>query len=511
MRSSAPAVNATQFTATGLSLETKYFFRLRAVNDGGGSAYSNVVEVTTLPLAPRAPTNLRASDTTQTTLRLTWVDNATDDTGYEVLGADTTTGTLRKIADLPANSTTYVAATLLVDKLYRFAVRAVGPGGPSANSNEIQAQTLPFAPAVPTLVQAQAVNQTTLLVRWRNPGGPVSQIRVEQSLDGKTFALARALPPSPQVTNVENLKPNTIYFYRLQAVNRGGVSPYSVIVTDTTFGTPPTAPTALRTDVLQARSLRLRWTDNATDEAGFEVEQFRNNRFERISTVSANTDSLAVAGLTDQTEYRFRVRARNRSGFSDYTNELRVTTPLGAPEAPLNLTVANDRGGPQITLKWTVPLKRVTDSLEVERSIDGQPYQVIQRLPGALDSTVVSGLVLGERYLFRVRARNRTGYSPYSNVVERRSLPTALEPQANSRVRIQPNPVDTDVLVETEDEKNRLRTVEVFNTLGNRVFRWEANGPERSRTLSLGDLPAGVYILSAETDHGTTRQKLLKR
>lgn len=96
-------------------------------------------------------------------------------------------------------------------------------------------------------------------------------------------------------------------------------------------------------------------------------------------------------------------------------------------------------------------------------------------------------------------------------MVERRSLPTGLEPQPNARVRIQPNPVDADVLVETEDGKNRLRTVEVFNTLGSRVFRWEASGPERGRTLSLGDLPAGVYILSAETDHGTTRQKVLKR
>ena len=505
------AVNTTQFAVTGLTLETKYFFRVRAVNDGGGSAYSNVVEVLTLPIAPRAPTNLRASDTTQTTIRLTWVDNATDDTGYEVLRADTTTGTLRKVADLPANSTSYVAATLLVDKLYRFAVRAVGPGGPSANSNEIQAQTLPFAPAAPTQVQAQAVNQTAILVRWRNPGGPVSQIRVEQSLDGRTFTPARTLPPSPQSANVENLQPNTIYFYRLQAVNRGGVSPYSTVVTDTTFGTPPAAPTVLRTDELQARQLRLRWQDNATSESHYEIEQFRNNRFERIGTILANIDSFRVTGLTDQTEYRFRVRARNRSGFSDYTNELRVTTPLGAPEAPLNLVVANDRGGPQITLKWSVPLKSITDSLEVERSLDGQPYQVIQRLPGALDSTIVSGLVLGERYLFRVRARNRSGYSAYSNVVERRSLPTGLEPQANSRVRIQPNPVDRDVLVETEDPNNRLRTVEVFNTVGQRVFRWEADGPERGRTLSLDGLPPGVYILSAETTHGVTRQKVLKR
>jgi titin len=504
--------NSTQAQVSGLKASTRYFFRLRAVNAGGASAYSNVVDVITLPDAPNPPSDLAASDTTQTTVRLTWKDNAGDETAVEVFQADSAKGTLRRITILPPNTTTYLVPTLLVDKVYRFAVRMTNSGGASAFSNEISVRTLPFPPEAPTQVQARALSQTTIRLLWRNPAGALTQTRVEQSLDGKTFTLLKTLPPNVETTNADSLKQNTVYWYRLQSVNRAGRSVYSAIVRDTTLSYIPVAPTNLRADNVQPRQIRLKWTDNSDNESAFEIEQFVQNRFLRVNTAPANADTITIRGLTDQTEYRFRVRAANRTGASSYSNELTVTTPLGLPDAPVNLQVINDRGGPVIGLKWQIPNRRLTDSVEVERGTDGTTFQLIAKLVGNADSTIVNGLDLGTKYFFRVRAKNKTGASPYSNVAERRSVATGLEEERDlAAVHVQPNPVEDQVLVETDSPKTFLRVIEGYNTLGQRMFRYDVSGQERSRQLSLGHLPAGVYILSVETTQGVTRQKLLKR
>ena len=504
--------NTTQTQVTGLRASTRYFFRLRAVNEGGASGYSNVVEVITLPDAPNPPSNLVASDTTQTTVRLTWKDNANDETSVEVFQADSAKGTLRRITILPPNTTTYLVPTLLVDKVYRFAVRMTNTGGASAFSNEISVQTLPFPPEAPTQVQAKSLSQTAIRLLWRNPAGVITQTRVEQSLDGKTFEVVQTLGPKLETTNADNLKQNTVYWYRLQAFNRAGKSVYSTVVRDTTLSYIPLAPTNLRTQNLQARQLQLKWDDNSDNESAFEIEQFIQNRFLRIGTAVANADTITIRGLTDQTQYRFRVRAANRTGTSSYSNELTVTTPLGVPEAPTSLQVINDKGGPVIGLKWQIPNKRITDSVEVERGTDGVAFQLIQKLAGNADSTTVNGLDLGTKYYFRVRARNKTGPSAYSNIAERRSVATGLEEEKDlAAVHVQPNPVDDEVLVETDHPQTYLRTIEGYNTLGQRVFRYENAGQERSRILSLGRLPTGVYILSVQTTEGVSRRKLLKR
>ncbi len=504
--------NTTQTQVTGLRASTRYFFRLRAVNEGGASGYSNVVEVITLPDAPNPPSNLVASDTTQTTVRLTWKDNANDETSVEVFQADSAKGTLRRITILPPNTTTYLVPTLLVDKVYRFAVRMTNTGGASAFSNEISVQTLPFPPEAPTQVQARALSQTAIRLLWRNPAGVITQTRVEQSLDGKTFDVVQTLGPKVETTNADNLKQNTVYWYRLQAFNRAGKSVYSTVVRDTTLSYIPLAPTNLRTQNLQARQVQLKWDDNSDNESAFEIEQFIQNRFLRIGTAVANADTITIRGLIDQTQYRFRVRAANRTGTSSYSNELTVTTPLGVPEAPTSLQVINDKGGPVIGLKWQIPNKRITDSVEVERGTDGVAFQLIQKLAGNADSTTVNGLDLGTKYYFRVRARNKTGPSAYSNIAERRSVATGLEEEKDlAAVHVQPNPVDDEVLVETDHPQTYLRAIEGYNTLGQRVFRYENSGQERSRQLSLGRLPAGVYILSVQTTEGVSRRKLLKR
>ncbi len=139
--------NVVAFNAQLLSPSTNYFFRIRGINTGG--TLGNVGPVTGMTLgAPNAPTNGDAGTVAQTSMLLSWSDNATDELGYRVeraLAANGPYTTLTKpdggIAVDP-NVDVYSATGLTANTLYFFRIRSQGDAGFS-NPAQIRRTTLP--------------------------------------------------------------------------------------------------------------------------------------------------------------------------------------------------------------------------------------------------------------------------------------------------------------------------------------------------------------------------------
>ncbi len=135
-------VTGTSASITGLTADTSYSFSVQAKDAAGNvSASSNVVNVTTAggttpdTEAPSAPTNLTASNVTETTLDLTWTAS-TDNvgvTGYDVYqGASllgSVTGTSASITGLTANTA------------YTFTVNAKDAAGNSSAGASVNVTT----------------------------------------------------------------------------------------------------------------------------------------------------------------------------------------------------------------------------------------------------------------------------------------------------------------------------------------------------------------------------------
>lgn len=91
---------------------------------------------------------------------------------------------------------------------------------------------------------------------------------------------------------------------------------------------PPIAPSSLTGQALSPQQIRLRWSDNSTDETSFQVERVGGKPVRTdIFLVSANATEFISMGLKKNTNYSHRVRAVKGSLVSAWSNQVSVTTP----------------------------------------------------------------------------------------------------------------------------------------------------------------------------------------
>ena len=156
---------ATTFTLNGLSPNTTYRLSLDA-RDGAGnvSIGSNQAVVTTTQgesQPPTAPTNLKVTATTSSTVSLSWTA-ATDNvgvTGYDVLNAGVA------LNGSPITGTTYTVTGLASSTTYKLTVVAHdAAGNTSPPSNEVSATTASGSGGVPSSI-------TTISTGWSVPWG----------------------------------------------------------------------------------------------------------------------------------------------------------------------------------------------------------------------------------------------------------------------------------------------------------------------------------------------------
>ncbi|MEA2600011.1 MAG: hypothetical protein QOF89_1003 [Acidobacteriota bacterium] len=176
------------------------------------------------------------------------------------------------------------------------------------------------------------------------------------------------------------------------------------------------APTNLVATAASATSIQLSWTDNATDETAYKVEQKKGSgAFQEVRTLSANATSTTLTGLAAQTVYTFRVRARKGSTNSAYSNLASATTPASAqpPVAPSNLK-ATPISATAIRLDWQDNAGNET-AFDLQVASPDGTYPVPNGIAANAHTFIVDGLRSDTPYTFRIRAGNADGLSAFSN------------------------------------------------------------------------------------------------
>lgn len=282
-------------------------------------------------------------------------------------------------------------------------------------------------PAAPSNLTAAAVSASGINLAWNDNSGDETGFQVERA-PLNTTAFTRITTTAANVKSYQDrgLSAGTGYTYRVRAVNASGASAYAAAASATTLPNPPAAPTNLSASGTTATSTTLKWTDNAINETGYELERsVSGGAFTKIATLGASVTQRAVTDLTASTTYRFRVRAVNSGGVSAYSNEVQVQTPqapLPVPAAPSNLTYSN-LTTTTVTLSWADNANNET-GFELEESVAGGAWVRIgtpAQLPANTRTADLTDLLPDTPHKYRIRAVNGAGASAYSNEVSFRT------------------------------------------------------------------------------------------
>ena len=158
--------------------------------------------------------------------------------------------------------------------------------------------------------------------------------------DANTFVEIRSFEKIATLTNIEmkldeipsDVPSAKIAFKYSEGVNSG----YHLSIDDVVVQVAPSCmrPTNLVVSETNTNTVNLAWINNASNTATFQIAYAPSNTFnldnEVYQTLSANTNSVTVDGLTDNTEYSFAVRANcGNDDWSPWSSPVSAKTKCG--------------------------------------------------------------------------------------------------------------------------------------------------------------------------------------
>jgi transcriptional regulator CtsR len=408
-----------------LNWNTTYYWRVNARNSYGTSSWSSYGYFQTAAgPTPNAPSNLVATPISSSRIDLTWQDNSSNETGFEI-ERKTGSASYSQIATVNANATSYNDTFLSAGTTYYYRVRAYNAAGNSDYSNESSATTptLPPPPPAPTLkspASGSTVPTLTPRLEWNASSGATDYgLQVATTSSFTTFLVNETgIADLYYDIAPATLNWNTTYYWRVNARNIYGTSSWSRYgYFKTAAGPTPNAPSNLVATPISSSQINLTWQDNSSDETGFKIERKTGSgSYSQIATVGANVASYSDTYLSASTTYYYRVSAYSSAGNSDYSNEASATT-LSPPPPPLAPTLKSPASGSTVStstprLEWNASSGATDYGLQVattssfttllvnETGITNLYYDIA---PGILNRNTI--------YYWRVNARNSFGSS----------------------------------------------------------------------------------------------------
>ncbi len=315
--------NTVWFRASGLNCATTYWFKVRAAFECGYSDYSNTVDVTTRG-APDVPSNLRTVNIWQTQMDLRWDDNSGNE-DYFWISQSSDGSNFTNIAQLEANTVTFRVTGLTCGTPYWFRVRGSNECGFSEYAPTLNVSTR-GVPESPTNLRTVNVWQTQMDLRWDDNSGNEDYFWISQSSDGSNFTNIAQLEANTVTFRVTGLTCGTPYWFRVRGSNECGFSEYAPTLNVSTRGVPE-SPTNLASGNIGRTFIDMSWTDNSGNEDEFRIAISTDGvNFSNDGTTPPNDNTYRSSGLSPNTWYWFRVRARNECGVSGWTNTIHERT-----------------------------------------------------------------------------------------------------------------------------------------------------------------------------------------
>lgn len=412
--SASVGIGITTLTVNGLQPCKVYFVRVSSANGTGSSAWIDG-KLTLNPNLPSKAVSLAATAGSSTQINLTLTYTANTEDAFELEYADNASYTSSTKRDLAKATRSEPVTGLKAATPYWFRIRAKNCAG-IGEWIEMTATTqadVPQPPAAPANLKAEAASSTQINLSWNVASG-LTGYKLEYA-DNAGFANLKTetgIAGSATSFPVQNLLANTLYYFRLYAINSAGTSPAATTDarTNVTPVTKPNAPTELQIIVDGSGTfVSVLWRDKSDNETGYEFEYADNPDFTNpvSSTWQAGPGQAIIPGLTPCKTYWMRVAATNSVGRSEWLSGKTTTTP-NVPAKVANL-VGTAASTSQINLSWTYTAN-TENGFELEYADNAAYTNSTKRtLARANRTEPVAGLQAAKSYWFRLQGTNCAG------------------------------------------------------------------------------------------------------
>lgn len=302
-----------------LSPDARYTYRVKAISGVGASGYSPEAVIACIYL--EIPTNLTIEAVSEKKIELSWKDNSTKETGYEIWKKTGKNGSWGKYAYLNEDEGKFIDEDIAAGEInyYRIRARLSDTNTYSAFSGEASAWAVSIAP--PSELQYTLGANGTMTLTWKDNSNNESGFIVERKLDDEVSWSRIAACNADQTSYIGTMPAGeAIYYYRVKSFDNTGTNASSYSEELMVSGGLPNPPANLKTDAISPTKIRVRWTDNSNNEDGFIIERVAgsNITYWEMGRTTANVtefiDTPYISG-----RYTYRVKAFNKKGNSAAT------------------------------------------------------------------------------------------------------------------------------------------------------------------------------------------------
>ncbi|XP_048821340.1 protein sidekick-2 isoform X2 [Lagopus muta] len=367
-----------EYTIEDLEEWTEYRVQVQAFNAIGSGPWSHLVLGRTRESVPSSgPSNVSAQATSSSSMLVRWSDIPEADCnglilGYKVMYKEKDSEARAQFWLAEGNASRSAQLTGLGKfTLYEIRVLAftrIGDGVPSRPP--VLERTLDDVPGPPVGMLFPEVRTTSVRLIWQPPAAPngiILAYQLTHRLNTTTAnaAVSEVLGPSTRQYTATGLQPEATYLFRIAAQTRKGwgeAAEALVVTTEKRDRPQPPSKPLVRQEDVRARSVLLSWEPGSD---GLSPVRFYTVQTRELpsgewalhpASVSHNATAVIVDRLKPFTSYKFRVKATNDIGDSEYSEESEsLTTLQAAPEEAPTILSVTPHTTTSVLIRWQPP------------------------------------------------------------------------------------------------------------------------------------------------------------
>ncbi|XP_022423332.1 fibronectin isoform X8 [Monodon monoceros] len=370
----------TEMTIEGLQPTVEYVVSVYAQNRNGESQPLVQTAVTTIP----APTNLKFTQVSPTSLAAQWTAPNVQLTGYRVrVTPKEKTGPMKEI-NLAPDSSSVVVSGLMVATKYEVSVYALKDTLTSRPAQGVVTTLENVSP--PRRARVTDATETAITISWRTKTETITGFQVDAIPANGQTPIQRTIKPDVRSYTITGLQPGTDYKIHLYTLNDNARSSPVVIDASTAID----APSNLHFLATTPNSLLLSWQPPRARITGYIIKYEKPGSPPRevVPRPRPGVTEATITGLEPGIEYTIQVIALKNNQKSE---------PL------IGRKKTGQEALSQTTISWT-PFQESSEYIISCHpvGIDEEPLQF--RVPGTSASATLTGLTRGATYNIIVEA-----------------------------------------------------------------------------------------------------------